>query len=99
MNEQEKKLRRNRIRKLLLQFLAKSYPNPIDAILVRRGLSDLGYPIDEEQLVSYLAYLSERGYVVVKEKKDFGIRLIRITATGLNLVDGDIEDPGVGVKI
>jgi len=58
----------------------------------------MGFPITGDDLVAYLAYLQERGYVTVDTRKEFGITLAAITANGLDVVDGRIEDRGVGVK-
>jgi len=51
-----------------------------------------------ESLASYLAYLEERGYVVVEQKDDFEITLVKITADGLDVLDGRTSDVGVGVQ-
>lgn len=62
-------------------------------------MADLGYPMDEDSLASYLAYLKERGYVRVEKRPAFDITLVSITADGMDVLDGRIEDRGVGVKI
>lgn len=82
-----------------MRFLAADYPRSIDKIILRRGLQDLSYPLDDDQLDAYLAYLSERKYITIEKRDRFDIVLITITATGLNVIDGFIDDPGVGVKI
>ena len=90
--------RRNRIRGLIIKILAPDYPNPLDSAIIRRALADFGYPVDEDSLKSYLAYLQERGLVRIEERK-FGIHLNFITADGLNLLDGLTEpDPGVDTE-
>jgi hypothetical protein len=67
-------------------------------LLLRKSLADIGYPMDHEKLMSYLAYLKERDYVNVEERKQFGIVLVSVTAKGLDVLDGRIEDVGIGVK-
>ena len=91
-------MRRNRIRKLILEALAPGYPNPLDALILRQTLATVGYPMTGESLASYLAYLEERGYVVVEQKDDFEITLVKITADGLDVLDGRTSDVGVGVQ-
>lgn len=87
----------NRIRMLILRILSPEHPNPVDAAIVRRCLSDLGYPITEQTLRSYLEYLSERGYVRMDEREQFDILMVSISADGLDLLDGRIKDRGVGI--
>jgi len=89
--------RHNRIRLLILKVLAPEYPKTVDSVILRRCLSNFGYPMDAEKLCSYLAYLQERDYVRVEEKKKFDIVMVSITATGLDVLDGRIDDPGIGV--
>jgi predicted transport protein len=72
---------------------------PVDSVILRKLLADLGYPMDENTLNSYLAYLSERGYVRVEDRKKYEIVLVTITADGLDVLDCRIDDRGVGVKI
>jgi len=55
--------------------------------------------MDKGKLASYLHYLEERGYVRVEKRPAFDITLVSITADGLDVLDGRIEDRGVGVKI
>ncbi len=86
----------NQIRLLILKILIPDYPLPLDSILLRRCLSNFGYPLGTEELSSNLAYLKERGYVKIDEKKGFDITLVSVTANGIDLVDGLITDPGVG---
>ena len=92
-------MRHNRIRKLILEHLAPAHPNPIDAVMLRASLANLGYPIDAETFSSYVAYMEERGYVKVEEKKGFDITLVSIRASGLDVLDGRIEDNAIGVKL
>ncbi len=90
--------RRNRIRGLVLKFLAPEYPGTVDSVVLRRLLDDMGYTVDERSLTSYLAYLKERNYIRVEEKEKYGLVFVRISANGLNLVDGTIDpDPGIEV--
>ena len=85
----------NRIRVLILQILSRQYPKPIDAVLLRRVLDDFGYPISEDLLRSYLAYLNERGCVRLDEKKAFDIVMASATAKALDVLDGRIIEQGI----
>jgi len=71
----------------------------VDAVSLRKLLADLSYPMDADTLAAYLAYLEERGYVRIDERKKYDIVLVSITANGLDVLDGRIDDHGVGVKI
>jgi hypothetical protein len=90
--------RHNRIRLLILKVLAPEYPKTVDSVILRRCLSNFGYPMDNDKLCSYLAYLKERGYLLVEEKKAFDIIMVSITATGLDVLDGRIDDRGIGAE-
>ena len=94
-----KAMQHNRIRKLILEHLAPAHPYPVDSVMLRASLANLGFAMDEGTLKSYLAYLEERGYVKVEERKGFDITLVAIRAAGLDVLDGRCDDPGVGVKI
>ena len=89
----------NRIRKLILEALAPDYPNPLDTLLIRQTLSNMGYPMTAADLTAYLAYLKERGYVILENRQEYNISLAAITADGLDVLDGRIQDRGVGVNI
>ncbi len=89
--------RHNLVREQILKVLAPEYPKPVDAVILRRCLANFGHPMDVHKLTGYLAYLQERGCVVVEEKKSFAITLVRITSRGLDVIDGRIKDCGIGV--
>ena len=94
-----KLIKHNRIRKLILETLAPDYPQPLDSLIIRLTLSNMGYPITESDLAAYLAYLKERGYITVETREGYDITLTAITANGLDVLDGRINDRGVGVNI
>ena len=89
----------NQARLLILKILAPEYPGCVDAFILRRCLANFGYPVNSQDLTSYLAYLRERGYVKLDEKKKFDITLVSITADGIDIVDGSTTDPGVGLEV
>jgi len=81
----------------LLKILVADYPNPIDSVLLRRLLDTFGMPVREEALLSYVAYLEERGYVRTETRRGSDIRMVSATATGVDVVDGRVEDEGVDI--
>ena len=90
-------MRHNLIRRQILKILEPEYPKTIDAQVLRRVLDNFGHAMDLSKLRSYLAYLEERGCVKVIEKKDFGIVLVSITSTGLDVIDGRKDECGIEV--
>lgn len=92
-------IKHNRIRKLILEILSPDYPNSLDLLIIRQTLSNMGYPMLENDLAAYLAYLKERGYVSVEDRKGYNITLAAITADGLDVLDGRSTDRGVGVEL
>lgn len=88
-------MRHDRIRHLILKALAPDYPAPIDAVVLRRVLSTMGYPMTENDMKAYVAYLEEKG-LVVTEQRPANILLIRVAARGLDALDARIEVRGVG---
>lgn len=88
--------RHNRVRQLILRIAAPTYPHPIDSELIRATLATLGYPMDARDLCYYLAYLTERGYLRMEEKKDYSIRLVWITVAGIDVMDGRTKDCSIG---
>jgi hypothetical protein len=87
--------RRRRVRLFMMKVLATEHPMPVDEVILRRCLANFGYPLDLREFASNAAYLAERGYVKREERKRFGIAMIVITANGLEVLDGRIQDPGV----
>jgi hypothetical protein len=85
-----------RIRELVLRIALQSYPNPIDAELLRATLSNLGYPLGRKELATYTSYLQERGYLAVEERPEFEIVLVKLTAHGMDALDKRIKDCGIG---
>lgn len=90
--------RHDHVRGLILRMLVIEYPKPIDTVLMRSALHDVGYTLDAEDLESYLAYLVEKGCAKVDRKKDFDIVHARATAKGVDVLDGRIEELGIGVR-
>ena len=85
----------DRIRELILESLTPSYPSPVDSVVLRRHLANMGHPMSDEDMMSYVAYLVEKG-LAKTDKRGSGIVLISITARGLDVVDERIDEIGVG---
>jgi DNA-binding transcriptional ArsR family regulator len=95
-----KKERYRRVRGAILKLLAHQHPGPLDIREIHFLLDDLRLTIREEELRSHLFYLEERGLIKSDERKSGGIRveMIRITADGLNILDGFARDIGVDTR-
>lgn len=95
-----KKERYRRVRGAILKLLAHQHPGPLDAKEIHFLLDDLGFTIREEELKSHLCYLKEKELLKIEERKSGGIliEMIRITADGLNVLDGFQKDIGVDVR-
>jgi len=94
------KERYKRIRGAILKLLAHQHPGPLDAKEIHFLLDDLNFTIREEELKSHLYYLKEKGFVKIDERRSGGIdvQMVRITADGLNVIDGFQKDIGVDVR-
>ncbi len=95
-----KKERYRRIRGAILKLLAHQHPAPLDFKEVHFLLDDLGFTIREEELRSHLCYLKEKGFVKFDKRRSGGIEIemVRITADGLNVLDGFTNDIGIDAR-
>ncbi len=95
-----KRERYRRIRGAILKLLAHQHPGPLDVKEIHFLLDDLDLTIREEELKSHLGYLEEKGFLKVEKRKSGGIEIemIRISADGLNVLDGFQKDVGVDVR-
>lgn len=95
-----RKERYRRIRGAVLKLLAHQHPGPLDFKEIHFLLDDLDLTIREEELRSHLSYLKEKGFVKIEERKSGGIliEMVRITADGLNILDGFQKDIGIDVR-
>jgi hypothetical protein len=95
-----KKERYKRIRGAILKLLAYEHPGSIDFKVLHFLLDDLRYTITEEECLSHVHYLFDKGLVKKDTRKTSGVELIMvsITSRGLDLIDDFIEEPGVDVR-
>ncbi|MEL5719148.1 hypothetical protein [Treponema pedis] len=84
----------------LIKFLCTVYPDGIPEQVIVRSF----YEYNEHQvIISSLEYLTEKGYAEKKEiahpyKERESVRWFKITAKGIDLIEGNIEDDA-GVSI
>lgn len=90
-----------RIRGAILKVLAREYPHgAVDAKIISLLIEDLGFKAGESECEGHLAYLVDKKYAVKDERVSSGIRitLASITPSGLDLLDGFLQDVGVNVR-
>lgn len=88
-------VKHDRIRHLILKSLSPGHPEPLDTVVLRRHMATFGYPMTEEDLTSYIAYLEEKALVKV-DKRPGDIVMVKITAIGMDALDERINVIGVG---
>jgi len=86
------------VRGKVLQFLYISYPYPVMEETLTFSFAEVGILPDEVK--RSLQYLVDKGYVEKDEKKLVEIRnqtvnLYKLTPTGIELMDGVIEDKAI----
>lgn len=81
----------------MLRLLAKEHPKTVDLVVLCVLLERMGFAIDVKECEGDIEYLYEKGFVKREVKKVSGIRIVivSISAKGLDLIDGLIEDVGV----
>ncbi|MCP3942204.1 MAG: hypothetical protein GY710_12060 [Desulfobacteraceae bacterium] len=88
-------VKHDRVRHLILKSLSPGHPESLDTVVLRRHMGTFGYPMTEEDLNSYIAYLEEKKLVKV-DKRPGNIVMVRITAIGIDALDARIDVKGVG---
>lgn len=92
----ENRLRRGWILRMLNYFQhVKS--RWVNDKLIQSGLQDVGHAVTMPTVHADFHYLAEKGYLEVREPEEakFTALSAAITAKGIDLYDGTIEDPGV----
>jgi hypothetical protein len=88
------------IRGRILKLLRAVNLNHIAADVLVATLSGCGHRLTIESLLAILQYLVDKGYVEVREVTVEGVGPVttaRITARGIDLLEGSVEDPGVAL--
>jgi hypothetical protein len=88
------------IRGKILYYLALIYPQAATLPLLQGELDIFGYPVPLEELNFHVAYLNEKGLVVVEKARGpvphQNIPLVKITAKGIDYHDGRLPaDHGI----
>lgn len=88
------------IRGRILKALDFSYPGAISMKMLAYALQAARYECASGKLKAHLYYLSEKGYIKTErvgvEKMDLARDMVCLTASGKDLVEGNIgSDPGV----
>jgi|GEM_PF-172197 len=92
----------SRIRGFILRTIEYGHPHRVGDDVINDCLAQSGVFLSSAQLESFLDYLKDRGYVEIEkagpEEMAFsGSRrfLIKLTAKGVDLLEGIIEDAGI----
>jgi len=88
------------IRGKILDYLGLIYPQSAALALLQGELDFFGYPIPIDELSFHIAYLTEKGLVVVDRVRGphmtRNISLVKITAKGIDYRDGRLPaDEGI----
>ena len=85
------------LRGQILDFLRRIYPREIEEL----GVISVFYQYyTDKDIKQSLQYLADKGYVEIKEvphpyRRRKKVKLYRITATGIDLLEGTIHDDGI----
>ena len=98
MNEEA--LRHDYRRGEIVWVLKQDYPHLVTFRHLQLALRDRNIPLSEHDLVTYLSYLEENGYIRCERRYNERESLDEVTAAaltakGLLLLDGKIKDQGV----
>ena len=88
------------LRGRILAVLDYNYPVGLSEKLVMQSLDAARFDVTRRELNAQLAYLSEKGYVTLQQVGfadiDLARQMVKLTVSGKDLVDGNIDpDPGV----
>lgn len=84
----------------VMRILDRAYPDGIDTDIVKRQLIDLRFTPSSVDIRAITAYLEQKGLIEINTvgTKDFERTVLKLTATGKDLIDGVIE-PVAGVEL
>lgn len=88
------------IRGRILKALDFNYPSTISLKMLGYALTSARYDCSTANLKAHLAYLAEKGYVMLEkvgvEDLELSRDMVKLTVHGKDLVEGNIEsEPGV----
>lgn len=88
------------LRQSILEITEQSGTDGASNILIKKALSKTGLKPSDEQLKREISYLQDKGLVSVKHIKNsvLGIErdVIRLTSKGMDVLDGAMEESGIG---
>lgn len=97
--DQVEVMKNKRLRGQVLRTLTLFYPSKVDVSGIRSALLTRGMVISAD-ISKVLHYLKDKEYIKTSECKisDFeDSDLVELTAKGIDLIEGTIEDPGVDI--
>lgn len=97
--DQVEVMKNKRLRGQVLRTLTLFYPSKVDVSGIKSALLTRGMTISAD-IAKVLHYLQDKGYVKISESKisDFeDSDLVELTAKGVDLIEGTIDDPGVDI--
>lgn len=97
--EQTEIMKNKMLRGQILRALSLFYPSPVDVNGIKASLATRGMFVSADVLKP-LHYLKDKGYVNVNEPNIMEIKdsnLVELTAKGIDLIEGTIDDPGVDI--
>lgn len=87
------------LRNEILEICAETAPEGAGIQLLKACLRKAGMEVDEKELERQAVYLQDKGLVTVGEVGNarFGIhrRIVRITAAGMDFLEGNREEAGI----
>lgn len=101
-DRQEKSIRPRFIRGQILKLLQKNRPADLSADMLWELLDLRNYSITEKELLNFLTYLDEKGYITLQAERlspeEMDTVMITLTARGTDLLEGSIaDDEGIEV--
>lgn len=85
--------RRRNIRYRILAVADTNRETGIDEPLMIRVLNDLEFETSVKELRNEAAFLEGKDFLTVSKNKNNGVTFFKITALGVELVEGDIDCP------
>lgn len=97
--EQTEVIKNKMLRGQILRTLTLFYPSPVDVNGIKSALLTRGMFVSAD-ILKPLHYLEDKQYIKISEAKISDLKdsdLIGLTAKGIDLMEGTIEDLGVDI--